>query len=85
MDIDEKKRKIEEVSEAEQLNVEEILKTYIECSQNVAKLLATLTQKVLTFEKMFNKDLFKYYQSEAIQHWAHEAKAVTSNVPEPVA
>jgi hypothetical protein len=59
MDIDEKKRKIEEVSEAEQLNVEEILKTYIECSQNVSKLLAVLTQKVLTFEKMFNKDLFK--------------------------
>ena len=59
MDIDEKKRKIEEVQEAEQLNVEEILKAHIESGQNVAKLLATLTQKVLTFEKMSNKDLFK--------------------------
>jgi hypothetical protein len=61
MDIDEKKRKIEDVTEQpEQLNVEEILKTHIESSQNIAKLLATLTQKVLSFEKMFNKDLFKY-------------------------
>ena len=59
MDIDEKKRKIEEVAESEQLNVEEILKAHIDASTNVAKLLATLTQKVLTFEKMFNKDLFK--------------------------
>lgn len=58
MDVDEKKRKLDD-SEPEQLNVEEILKTYIESNQKVAKLLHTLTQKVLTFEKMFNKDLFK--------------------------
>jgi hypothetical protein len=58
MDIDEKKRKIEEI-EPEQLNVEELLKLYVESSTNIAKLLATLTQKVLMFEKMFNKDLFK--------------------------
>jgi hypothetical protein len=60
MDIDEKKRKIEEVTETpENLNVEEILKAFIENNTNIAKLLATLTQKVLNFEKMFNKDLFK--------------------------
>ena len=63
MDIDEKKRKIEEVDDSgnsnEQLNVEEILKSFVETNTNVAKLLAVLTQKVLSFEKMFNKDLFK--------------------------
>ena len=58
MDIDEKKRKIDEVEE-KPLNVDEVLKCYVESNTNMAKLLLTLTQKVLTFEKMFNKDLFK--------------------------
>ncbi len=59
MDIDEtKKRKIDE-PEPENIDLETVLKAYIESSQNIAKLLAVLTQKVLGFEKVFNKDLFK--------------------------
>lgn len=58
MDIDEKKRKIEEVEE-KPLNVDEVLKGFVESNTEIAKLLMTLTQKVLNFEKMFNKDLFK--------------------------
>jgi len=59
MDIDEqKKRKIEEVKE-ENIDLETVLKAYIETSQNMAKLIAILAQKVVGFEKVFNKDLFK--------------------------
>lgn len=58
MDIDEKKRKIDEVEE-KPLNVDEVLKSFVESNTEIAKLMLTLTQKVLTFEKMFNKDLFK--------------------------
>lgn len=59
MDIDEtKKRKIDEPVQ-ENIDLEAVLKAYIENSQNMAKLIAVLTQKVLGFEKVFNKDLFK--------------------------
>ncbi len=58
MDIDEtKKRKIEEVPE--NVDLETVLKAYIESSQNMAKLIAVIAQKVVGFEKVFNKDLFK--------------------------
>ena len=58
MDVDEtKKRKIEEVPE--NVDLEVVLKAYIESSQNMAKLIAVLAQKVVGFEKVFNKDLFK--------------------------
>jgi hypothetical protein len=61
MDIDEtKKRKIEELpAEPENLDLETVLKAYIDSSQNMAKLIAILAQKVVGFEKVFNKDLFK--------------------------
>ena len=61
MDIDEtKKRKIEEgEKEPENIDLESVLKAYIESSQNMAKLLAIIAQKVVGFEKVFNKDLFK--------------------------
>ena len=57
VDNPEKKRKVEE--ETKELNVDEVLKTYIDTNTDIARLLATLTQKLLAFEKMFNKDLFK--------------------------
>lgn len=58
MDIEEtKKRKIEEGSE--NVDLETVLKAYIESSQNMAKLIAVIAQKVVGFEKVFNKDLFK--------------------------
>lgn len=58
MDIDEtKKRKIEETPE--NLDLETVLKAHIESTQNMAKLIAILTQKLLNLEKVFNKDLFK--------------------------
>lgn len=60
MDIDEtKKRKIEEIPEPENIDLDSVLKSYIESSQNLAKLVAVLAQKVITLEKVFNKDLFK--------------------------
>ena len=56
MDIDEsKKRKLEEV---ENLDVEVVLKAHMESTQNLLKLMAVLAQKVVGFEKVFNKDLF---------------------------
>lgn len=59
MDIDEtKKRKVEE-KEVESIDLEAILKAHVESSQNMAKLLAVLTQKILAFERVFSKDLFK--------------------------
>lgn len=59
MDIDDaKKRKIDD-KEVENLDLETVLKAYIESSQNMAKLIAILAQKVVGFEKVFNKDLFK--------------------------
>lgn len=59
MDIDEtKKRKIEE-KESENIDLEAVLKAYIDNANNMAKLLAVLAQKVVGFEKVFNKDLFK--------------------------
>lgn len=59
MEIDEpKKRKIEEEA-LEILDLENLLKAYIDNSQKIAKLLAFVTQKVLVFEKVFNKDIFK--------------------------
>lgn len=59
MDIDEtKKRKIDE-KEQENIDLETVLKAYIESSQNMAKLIAIIAQKVVGFEKLFNKDLFK--------------------------
>jgi len=59
MDIDEtKKRKMEE-EKPESIDLESVLKAYIENAQNLAKLLAILTQKVVSMENMFNKDLFK--------------------------
>ncbi len=59
MDIDEtKKRKIEE-KEVENIDLETVLKAYIEASQNMAKLIAIIAQKIVGFEKVFNKDLFK--------------------------
>ena len=58
MDIDEtKKRKVDEIPES--VDLETVLKAYIESSQNMAKLIAVLAQKIVTFEKVFNKDLFK--------------------------
>ena len=61
MDIDEtKKRKVEEaVPKPEIVDLEAILKAHVESSQNMAKLIAILTQKVLTVENVFSKDLFK--------------------------
>lgn len=61
MDIDEtKKRKIDDEPEAPQnLDLEAVLKAYIEGNQNLAKVIAILAQKVIGFEKVFNKDLFK--------------------------
>lgn len=57
MDIDEqKKRKVEE---PEKIDLDQVLKTFIETTTNVAKILAILAQKVDTLEKVFNKDLFK--------------------------
>lgn len=58
MDID-KKRKIEEEPVPENVDLESVLKAYIESSQNMAKLIAVIAQKVVGFEKVFNKDLFK--------------------------
>lgn len=58
MDIDQKKRKVEENEEVEKLDLETVLKAHIESTQNIAKLLNILTQKILGFEKVFNKDLF---------------------------
>lgn len=60
MDIDEtKKRKVDEVvPESEVVDLESILNAHIESSQNMAKLIVILTQKVLAFEKVFSKDLF---------------------------
>lgn len=57
MDID-KKRKIDE-EPVENVDLETVLKAYIESSQNMAKLIAVIAQKVVGFEKVFNKDLFK--------------------------
>lgn len=55
MDIDEtKKRKIEE----EPMDVDTILKEYIETNGKMAKLIMVLAQKVLNFERIFSKDLF---------------------------
>ena len=61
MEVDgEKKRKIEEVQEEpENLDLEQVLKDFIENNTKLAKVIAVLAQKTLTFEKMFNKDLFK--------------------------
>ena len=59
MDIDEtKKRKIED-KEVENIDLEAVLKAHVESSQNMAKLLAIIAQKVVGFEKLFNKDIFK--------------------------
>ena len=59
MDVDEtKKRKIEEETEVP-LNLDEFFKTYVESQNTMAKLLFTLSQKVITLEKVFNKDLLK--------------------------
>jgi len=59
MDIDgEKKRKIEEV-QPENLDLESVLKNYIKSTEDISKVLAILTQKVIALEKVFNKDLFK--------------------------
>jgi hypothetical protein len=59
MDIDEsKKRKIEE-KEPETVDLETVLKAHVESSQNMAKLIAIMAQKVVGFEKLFNKDIFK--------------------------
>ena len=59
MDVDDvKKRKID-TKEAENIDLESVLKAHVESSQNMAKLLAVLAQKVVGFEKVFNKDLFK--------------------------
>ena len=57
MDID-KKRKIDE-EPVENVDLETVLKAHIESSQNMAKLIAVIAQKVVGFEKVFNKDLFK--------------------------
>lgn len=62
MDIDQKKRKVEEDETVENIDLEAVLKAHIESSQNIAKLLAILTQKILGFEKVFNKDLFSNKQ-----------------------
>lgn len=58
MDIDEsKKRKVD--AEPENIDLESVLKAHIESTQNMAKLIAVLAQKLVGFEKVFNKDLFK--------------------------
>ena len=60
MDVDEtKKRKMEEIPEQENIDLETTLKAYITANENMAKLVAVLAQKIVTFEKVFNKDLFK--------------------------
>lgn len=59
MDIDEvKKRKIEETPEPEKIDLDLVLKTSIESTQNIAKIISVLTQKIHALEKVFNKDLF---------------------------
>jgi hypothetical protein len=45
--------------EAETIDLETVLKAHVESSQNIAKLLAIIAQKLVGFEKLFNKDLFK--------------------------
>ena len=56
MDIDEtKKRKIEEEAA---MDVDSVLKEYIENNAKVAKLMMVLAQKVLNLERIFSKDLF---------------------------
>lgn len=57
MDID-KKRKIEEVVEPENLDLETVLKAYSESTANLLKVIVILTTKVISLEKVFNKDLF---------------------------
>ncbi len=59
MDIDETKKRKVESKEVDHIDLETVLKTYIESSQNMAKLIAVLAQKVVGFEKVFNKDIFK--------------------------
>jgi hypothetical protein len=57
MDIDEnKKRKVD--SEPEALELEGVLKAYIKSGEDMAKVVAILAQKIMGFEKVFNKDLF---------------------------
>lgn len=63
MDMDEdrelKRVKVEEVEEVESLELEVVLKQYIEAQQQLVKLLLVIGQKVVGFEKVFSKDLFK--------------------------
>jgi len=59
MDIDEKKRKIEEVIEPANLDVDTILKSYLDITKQLLQLVAVLSQKVVGFEAVFNKDLFQ--------------------------
>jgi len=59
MDIDEKKRKIEEIEEPQVVNLDEVLKEYNESNVKMCKLIALLTHKIVNLEKVFNKDLFK--------------------------
>ena len=54
-----KRVKVEEVEEVESLELEVVLKQYIEAQQQLVKLLLVIGQKVVGFEKVFSKDLFK--------------------------
>ena len=53
-----KKRKVEEV-ENQTMNLDKILKDHIESTQNLARLISVLTQKIIVIEKVFSRDLFK--------------------------
>jgi len=62
MDIDSeetKKRKLEEDEPKSILDLDKVLKEHLESTQNMVKLLNYLAIKVIGFEKLFNKDLFK--------------------------
>lgn len=59
MEVDDKKRKVEEISENEVIDLEVVLKECVDCNLKLYKLIAIVAQKVVNLEKVFNKDFFK--------------------------
>lgn len=59
MDIEDKKRKVEEISENEVIDLEVVLRECVDSNLKLCKLIALVAQKVVTLEKVFNKDFFK--------------------------
>lgn len=59
MEFEDKKRKLEDISENEVIDLEVVLQEYVESNLKLCKLIALVAQKVVNLEKFFNKDFFK--------------------------